>query len=58
MTAKKPFVEPQIASETDLESTDKGFPLVPGFSGSGGASDVSDGAVDGGFPDPAFDNAD
>lgn len=53
MAEKKPFVEPKILADTDLETVGKDFPLMPMLSGSGGAADVADAD---GFDAPADGN--
>ena len=35
MSAKKPFIEPQIVADTDLDVASQDFPLMPLVGGSG-----------------------
>jgi len=46
MAEKKPFVEPKILADTDLETVGKDFPLMPMLGGSGPVLNVSDGGAD------------
>lgn len=45
MAEKKPFIEPRIVADTDLETADRNFPLMPLVGGSGAVTDVADGAA-------------
>jgi len=35
MSAKRPFIEPRIVADTDLDIASQGFPLMPLVGGSG-----------------------
>ena len=50
MAYKKPYVEPKILTDRDLETAGRNFPLMPMLTGSGGSADAADGL--------AGDNAD
>ena len=52
MAEKKPFVEPKILADTDLETVGKDFPLMPMVMGSGTALNESDGGADPNNPTP------
>ena len=47
MKDKKPFVEPKIVADKQLEPPDRDFPLMPLVSGSGSSSDAADGPFPG-----------
>lgn len=56
MAEKKPFVEPKILADTDLETVGKDFPLMPMVGGSGPVLNAMDvfpmDDSGGGSPDP------
>ncbi len=55
MSSKKPFVEPKILADTDLETAGRDFPLMPLLGGSPGFSDTAT-SPDGASPgDEGFD---
>lgn len=52
MSAKRPFIEPRIVADNELDVASQDFPLMPLVALSGGVSDVADSAPPDGFDAP------